>query len=45
MCEYAEIENIQLSNGKTVKEVNENVRKGTHLLGGLGKRHFYSILG
>ena len=27
MCEYAEIENIQLSNGKTVKEVNENVRK------------------
>ena len=27
MCEYAEIENLKLSNGKTVKEVNENVRK------------------
>ena len=27
MCEYAEIENIKLSNGKTVKEVNEDVRK------------------
>lgn len=27
MCEYAEIENIKLSNGKTIKEVNEEVRK------------------
>lgn len=23
MCEYAETENIKLSNGKTVREVNE----------------------
>lgn len=27
MCEYAEIENIRLSNGKTIKEVNDEVRK------------------
>ena len=27
MCEYAEIENIKLSNGKPIKEVNEEVRK------------------
>lgn len=27
MCEYAEIEKIKLSNGKTIKEVNEDVRK------------------
>ena len=27
MCEYAEIENIKLSNGKTIKQVNEEVRK------------------
>ena len=27
MCEYAKIENIKLSNGKTVKEVNEDVFK------------------
>lgn len=27
MCEYTEIENIKLSNGKTIKEVNEEVRK------------------
>lgn len=27
MCEYVEIENIKLSNGNTVKEVNDNVRK------------------
>ena len=27
MCEYAEIENIKLPNGKTIKEVNEEVRK------------------
>ena len=27
MCEYAEIEKIKLSNGKTIKEVNEEVRK------------------
>jgi hypothetical protein len=26
MCEYSEIEKIRLSNGKTVKEVNEEVR-------------------
>ena len=26
MCEYAEIENIKLSNGKTIKQVNEEVR-------------------
>lgn len=27
MCEYTEIEKIKLSNGKTIKEVNEEVRK------------------
>lgn len=27
MCEYAEIENIKLSNGKTIKQVNEEVHK------------------
>lgn len=27
MCEYAEIEDIELSNGKTIKEVNEEVSK------------------
>ena len=27
MCEYAEIEKIRLSNGKTIKEVNDEVRK------------------
>ena len=27
MCEYTEIENIKLSNGKAIKEVNEEVRK------------------
>ena len=27
MCEYKEIENIKLSNGKTIKEVNEEVRQ------------------
>lgn len=27
MCEYAEIENIRFSNGKTTKQVNEEVRK------------------
>ncbi|MGN1218702.1 MAG: xenobiotic reductase B [Phocaeicola sp.] len=27
MCEYVEIENIRLSNGKTIKEVNNEVRK------------------
>lgn len=27
MCEYAEIENIKLSNGKTIKQVNEEVSK------------------
>ncbi len=27
MCTYAEIENIKLSNGKTIKQVNEEVSK------------------
>ena len=27
MCEYSEIETIRLSNGKTVKEVNSEVRR------------------
>lgn len=27
MCEYAEIENIKFSNGKTIKQVNEEVSK------------------
>lgn len=27
MCEYAEIEDIKLSNGKTIKEVNKEVSK------------------
>ena len=27
MCEYKEIENIKLSNGKTIKQVNDEVRK------------------
>ena len=27
MCEYSEIENIELSNGKTIKQVNEEVRR------------------
>lgn len=27
MCEYADIENIKFSNGKTVRQVNEEVRK------------------
>lgn len=27
MCEYTEIEKIKLSNGKAIKEVNEEVRK------------------
>ena len=27
MCEYAEIEKIVLSNGKTIKQVNEEVSK------------------
>ena len=27
MYKYTEIENIRLSNGKTIKEVNEEVRK------------------
>lgn len=27
MCEYTEIENIKLSNGKTIKQVNEEVSK------------------
>lgn len=27
MCKYAEIENIRLSNGKIIKEINEEVRK------------------
>lgn len=27
MCEYSEIENIKLSNGKTIKQVNEEVSK------------------
>lgn len=27
MCDYSEIENIKISNGKTVKTVNENVRR------------------
>ena len=27
MCEYKEIENIKLTNGKTIKQVNEEVRK------------------
>lgn len=27
MCEYTEIEGIRFSNGKTIKEVNEEVRK------------------
>lgn len=27
MCDYAHIENIRLNNGKTVKEVNADVRK------------------
>ena len=27
MCEYSEIENIKLSNGKTIKQVNEEVNK------------------
>lgn len=27
MCEYAEIENIVLSNGKTVKQINSEVRQ------------------
>lgn len=27
MCEYDEIEKIKLPNGKTIKEVNEEVRK------------------
>ena len=26
MCEYAEIENIKLSNGKTIKDINKSVR-------------------
>ena len=26
MCEYIEIENIKLSNGKTIKQINEEVR-------------------
>lgn len=26
MCEYKEIENIKLSNGKTIKQVNDEVR-------------------
>lgn len=25
MCEYAEIENIKLSNGKTIKDINKSV--------------------
>ena len=32
MCEYAEIENIKLSNGKTIKQVNEEVRKEVELI-------------
>ena len=27
MCEYAEIENIKFSNGKTIKQVNDEVRE------------------
>lgn len=27
MCSYSEIEGIKLSNGKTVKQINEEVRK------------------
>lgn len=27
MCEYSEIENIKFSNGKTIKQVNEEVSK------------------
>lgn len=27
MCEYAEIEKIKLSNGKTIKQINEEVSK------------------
>ena len=27
MCEYKEIENIKLSNGTTIKQVNDEVRK------------------
>ena len=27
MCEYSEIEIIELSNGKTIKQVNEEVRR------------------
>lgn len=27
MCTYSEIEQIRLDNGKTVKEINDNVRK------------------
>lgn len=27
MCKYSDIENIELQNGKTVKEVNEEVRR------------------
>lgn len=27
MCDYAEIENIKFSNGKTIKQVNDEVRK------------------
>ena len=47
MSEHAEIENMKLPNGKTVKEVNENVRKEVehYLLGGLGKRRFHTVLG
>lgn len=32
MCDYAEIENIKLSNGKTIKRVNEEVRKEVELI-------------
>lgn len=32
MCEYAEIEDIELSNGKTIKQVNEEVRKEVELI-------------
>ena len=27
MCDYAEIENIKFSNGKTIKQVNDEVRE------------------
>ena len=27
MCKYSEIENIKLSNGKTIKQVNDEVRE------------------